>query len=90
MPARDSVPHLDGNRDATPHASVNIARAAAPQQHPDLHLLKGVQSGLQCGALLGQGLPGLGVAYVTREGGIPWSRVVLGPGIAGALHSKIA
>lgn len=64
--------HLHTNRYAAPHASVNIARAAAPNQHSNLDLLKGIWSGLEGVALLGQGLAGLGMPDVAGKGCIAW------------------
>ena len=75
--------YLDSNRNASPHSSVHIARAAAPKQHPQLHLLK--LALLQAGNLtivLHQVLLGPGVPDVTREGAVGRSSLVMGPSIA--------
>ena len=81
----DKTTNLDSNRNASPHASVHIARAAAPKQHPQLHLLK--LALLQAGNLtvvFHQVLLGPDVPDITGEGAVSRSSLVVGPGIAGA------
>lgn len=79
---------LDSNRDTPPHAPVHIARAAAPQQHAQLHLLK--LALLQAGhlAVVGhQVLSRLGVADVAGEGTVGWRCVALGPAVTWPHHA---
>lgn len=79
----DKTTYLDSNRNASPHASVHIAGAAGPKQHPQLHLLK--LALLQAGNLtivLHQVLLGPDVPDITGEGTVGRSSLVVGPGIA--------
>ena len=73
---------LDSDRNAAPHAPVHIARAAAAQQHAQLHLLK--LALLQAGHLAvvsHQVLARLGVPDVAGEGAVGGCCVALGPGV---------
>ena len=82
------ISHLDRNRDASPHASVHIARAAACEQHSQLHLLK--LALLQAGhiaVVVHQVLAGLGVPDVTWEGAVGRGGVGFGPAITWAHHA---
>ena len=82
-----AVSNLDSHRNASPHAPVHIARAATPQQHPQLHLLKLAQ--LQTGYLtvvVHQILPGLGVPDVAGEGPVGWGCLTVRPGVTGPHH----
>ena len=77
--------YLDSHRDASPHASVHIAGAAATQQHAQLHLLKlALPQAGHVALVVHQVLPRPAVPDVTREGGNGHDRLAHGPGIAGA------
>ena len=79
---------LDSNRNAAPHAPVHVARAAAAQQHSQLHLLK--LALLQAGHLAvisHQVLACLGVPDVAREGTVSRRCVALGPAVAWPHHT---
>ena len=79
---------LDSNRNAPPHAPVHVARAAAAQQHSQLHLLK--LTLLQAGHLAVVGhqiLARLGMPDVAGEGIVCRRCVALGPAVTWPHHT---
>lgn len=87
--SQDWVANLDSNRDAPPHASVHIPRAAATQQHTKLYLLE--LTLLQAGELtivLHQVLPRFCVPDLTWEGAVGRCSLVYCPAVTRPHHTR--